>query len=86
MMIAPNSRACKEEKERVEIKGEYGRIWREDEGNADYDDYGGMMQSSQQHVAPCAKWVEWGLGTRGLIIMVAIWIDIPVEVTKKAGV
>ena len=28
--------------------------------------YRGMMQTSQQHVAPCVTGVEWGLGTRGL--------------------
>ena len=40
MMIAPKSRARKEEKERGEVKGENGRIWGEEEGNADY---GGMV-------------------------------------------
>ena len=34
----------------------------EEEGNADY---GGIVQPSQHHVAPCVKGVEWGLGTRG---------------------
>ena len=38
------------------MKREYGGG-----GNADY---GGMVQPSQQHVAPCVKVVEWGLGTR----------------------
>ena len=28
-------------------------------------DYGGMVQPSQQHIAPCVKGVEWGL-LRGL--------------------
>ena len=42
MMIASNSRACKEGKERGEMKGKYGRIW--EERNADY---GGMVQPSQ---------------------------------------
>ena len=28
------------------------------EGSADY---GGMVQPSQQHLAPCVKGVEWGL-------------------------
>ena len=47
MMIAPNSRACKV----GEVKGEYGRIRGEqEEGNAGY---GGMVQPSQQQVAPC---------------------------------
>ena len=44
MMTALNSRARKEEKERGEVKGEYGRICGEEEGNANY---GGMVQSSQ---------------------------------------
>ena len=41
MIIAPNSRAHKGEKERGAVKGEYGGIWEEEEG---YADYGGMMQ------------------------------------------
>ena len=53
MMIAPNSRAHKG----GDVKGQYGRVWGEKEGNADY---GGMVQPSQQHVAPCVKDVEWG--------------------------
>ena len=44
------------------MKGEYGGIWGE-EGNADY---GGVVKPRQQHVAPCAKVIEWGFGTRGL--------------------
>ena len=55
MMIAPNSRARKEEKERGEVKGELGGICGGEEGNADY---GGMVQPSQQHDAPCVKVVE----------------------------
>ena len=55
MMIAPNSRACKEGKKSGEVKGIYGRIWGEEEGNADY---GGIGQPSQQHVKPCVKGVE----------------------------
>ena len=50
MMIAPNSCARKGEKERGEVKGEYGKIWGQEEGNADFV---GMVQLSQQHVAPC---------------------------------
>ena len=49
-------------------------------------DYGGMIQPSQQHVAPCLKMVEWGLGTRGLRVLAAFWAGIPVEVTQEAGV
>ena len=29
----------------------------------------GMVQPNEQHVAPCVKEVEWGLGTRGLRIV-----------------
>ena len=54
-MIAPYSRARKGGKERGEVKGEYGRIWRAEDGNADY---GGMVQPIQQYVAPCVKGIE----------------------------
>ena len=43
-MIVPNSRARKGGKERGEVKGEYERIWGEEEVNPDY---GGMVQLSQ---------------------------------------
>ena len=46
----------------------------------------GLVQPSQQHVAPCVKGVEWGLGTRGLRMLVAFWVGIPVEDTQDAGV
>ena len=46
--------ARKGEKERREVKGNCGRIC-EKVGNANY---GGIVQPSQQHVAPCAKRVE----------------------------
>ena len=49
-----------------------------EEGNAGCE---GMMQPSQQHVAPCVKVVEWGLGTRGLGMGAAFCAGIPVEVT-----
>ena len=55
MIIDPNSRAHRGEKERGEVKGKYEGIRGEEEGNADY---GGMVQPSQQHVAPCVKAVE----------------------------
>ena len=55
MMIAANSRAPKGKKERGEVKREYGGVCGEEEGNADY---GGMVQPSQQHVAPYVKGVE----------------------------
>ena len=40
------------------------------------------MQPSQLHVVPCARGVEWGLGTRGLRMVVGILV----EVTQEAGV
>ena len=61
MMINSNSHAHKGKKESGEVKGEYGGVCGEEEGNADY---GGMVQPSQQHVGPCVKGVDWGLGTR----------------------
>ena len=57
MMIVPNSRARKRRKERVEVKGEYGRICGEEDVN------GGTQY---QHVTPCKKGVEWELDTGGL--------------------
>ena len=51
MIIAHNSRA------RKEVKREYGRISGDEEENAGY---GGMVQPSQQHAAPCVKLVKWG--------------------------
>jgi len=54
--------------------GEYGTVWGEEEGNADY---GGMVQPSQKHLAPCVKGVEWGFGTRGLRMVAAFWAVIP---------
>ena len=44
------------------MKGGYGGVCGEEEGNTDY---GGMVEPSQQHIAPCVKVVEWRLGTRG---------------------
>ena len=67
MMIAPHSRARKGGKEREEVKGEYKRIWGEEEGNADY---GGMVQPSQQHVAPCVKGVWVGIGHERFLVAV----------------
>ena len=68
MIISLNSHAHTGEKEREEVEGEYGR-----------ECYVGMVQPSQQHVAPCVKVVEWGLGTRGLRIVEAFWAGIPVS-------
>ena len=50
MMIARNTHALMGGGER-----NYGKVLGEEEGN---DDYGGMVQPSQQHVAPCLKEVE----------------------------
>ena len=78
MIIAPNYREHKREKERGKVKGEYGGVWGEEEGNADY---GRMVQPIQQHIAPCVKVVEWGYGTRGLRMLAAFWAGFPVEDT-----
>ena len=51
MMIAPNSCARKGGKEREEVKGSMEEF----EENADY---GGTVQPSQQHVAPCVEVVQ----------------------------
>ena len=71
MMIASNSRARTGAKKTEEVKGEYGRIWGEEEGNADY---GVVKQPSQQHVAPCVKGSECGLGTRDLRMVILVKI------------
>ena len=44
IIISPSSRADKGEKERGEVKGEYGGILGEEEGNAGY---GGLVKPSQ---------------------------------------
>ena len=48
--------------EELELR-EYGGMRVEEQRKADY---GGIVQPSQQHVAPCVKAVEWGSDTRGL--------------------
>ena len=59
-VTAPDSHARNGGKKRGEVKGEYRRIWGEEEGkNADY---GEMVQHS-------AKGVEWRLGTEVLTII-----------------
>ena len=65
-----------------EVKGEYGRVVEEVEGNADY---GVMVQPSQQHIASCMKGIELGLGARDLRIGIVLDRH-PVEVTQDAGV
>ena len=72
MMIAPKSHARREENR----GGQLG----EEEGNADC---GGMVQLSQQHVAPCVKEVEWGLGTTCLRVLAAFSAVIPVELHRR---
>ena len=67
-MITRNSRARK-----GEVKGDYGGVGGEEEGN---DDHLGMVQPSQQHVAPFVKGVECGLSTRGFRIVAAFWAGI----------
>ena len=81
-MIAPNSRAPKKGKERGDVKREYRGILGEVEGNAEC---GGMVQPSQQNVAPCVKGIKWRLGTRILRMFVVFWAGIKVEVTQEAG-
>ena len=44
------------------------------------------MQLNQQRVVPCVKGVEWVVGTKGLRMVAAFWVGIPLEVTKEAGV
>ena len=41
-----------------------------------------MVQPSHQHVAPCVKGDESGLGTRCLIMVTAFWAGMPVEDTQ----
>ena len=52
MMINSNSHAHKGKKERKEVKGKYGGVCGEEEGNADY---GVMVRHSRKNVAPCEK-------------------------------
>ena len=47
-----------------------GGIGVEEQGNANYR---GMMQPSQQQVAPCVKGIEWGLGTTGQVNTNITW-------------
>ena len=60
-MIAPNPNShAHREKERGEVKSEYGGIWgEEEEGGADYR---GMLRPNQQDVTPhhMKKGVRWG--------------------------
>ena len=69
--------------EEGDVKGEYGRIWGR---RRMLTLCMGMVQPSQQHVAPYIKGVEWRLGTRGLRMVAAFLASIPVEVTQEAGV
>ena len=76
ILIVSNFRSRKEGKERGQLKEEYGGISGEVEGDADY---GGMVQTSQQHV-------EWDFGTRGLRMLAAFWAGITVKVTQETVV
>ena len=51
----------------------YGGILGREEENPDY---GGMVQPSQQYVAPSVKVVEWRYGTRGEPTSVQTWAQI----------
>ena len=64
----------------------HSRAQRDEKRRKVNPDYGGMVQASQQHVAPCVKGVEWGLSTKGLRMMAAFWASIPVYVTQEANV
>ena len=57
MMITPNCRAR---------KGERRGVWKNLRGGGGECDYEGMVQSSEQLVAPCVDGVESGLCTRVL--------------------
>ena len=60
------------------VEGEYGGVYGEEKGNADY---GGMVQPSQQHVAPCVKVVERARNL-DLAREICYW-DISCEETSK---
>ena len=45
-----------------------------------------MVQPSQQHITPCVKGAEWGLGMSGFRMGADFCAGISVEVTKEAGV
>ena len=68
MMIVLNCHAREGGKETGNVQRKSGGISGEEEGNSDF---GGIVQPSQQHVAPCVKRVECGLGTRGLRMLAA---------------
>ena len=82
-ITAPKYSEHKGKKEKGEVKGEYGGVYGEEERNADY---GGMIEPSQQRVAPCVKEVAWGFCTRDLRMLAAFWAGIPVDNTQDAGV
>ena len=42
----------------------------------EFEERSGMVQPSQQHVAPCVEGFEWGLGTRGLRTVAVFWAGI----------
>ena len=49
-------------------------------------DHVGMMQPSQQHVAPYVKGVKWGKDMRGLRMVAGFWAGISVVVTQEADI
>ena len=51
----------------------------------EFDGRRGTVQLSQQRVAPCVKWVEYGLGTRGLRIVAEFWTSILVSSALTVG-
>ena len=42
-----------------------------------------MVLTSQQHVVPFVKGVEWELSTRGVRMLAAFWAGISVEVNRR---
>ena len=57
------------------MRGKWG-VWKNLRGED-----GEGCNHCQQHVAPCAEEVEWGLGTTGFRIVVVFWVGIMVSST-----
>ena len=64
------------------MKGAYGGMGWEEEGDADYGEWCNPVSNMSHHMK---KGVKWGLGTRGLRIVAAFWTGIPVKVHRRAG-
>ena len=58
MIIAPNSRAHKGKKERGEVKGEYGGVCGQEEGNADYGEWCNPVSNMLHHVMIAVAFVD----------------------------